>query len=81
LAWCRPARYVSANHRTHIVFADQQGRCPQGFKNVPQLRISLTYNIPRDVQVNGQYKVDAFEQESTTRARTTTTSPTSWASA
>ena len=27
----------SANHRTHIVFSDQQGRCPQGFKNVPQL--------------------------------------------
>ncbi|MGW3996863.1 DUF1996 domain-containing protein [Amycolatopsis sp. NPDC004772] len=53
----------SANHRSHIVFADQQGRCPQGFKNVPQLRITLTYNIPREVQVNGQYKVDAFEQE------------------
>ncbi|MEU5264219.1 DUF1996 domain-containing protein [Amycolatopsis sp. NPDC021455] len=53
----------SANHRSHIVFSDQQGRCPQGFRNVPQLRITLTYNIPRDVQVNGQYKVDAFEQE------------------
>ena len=37
----------SANHRTHIVFANQQGKC----------------NVPHDVQVNGQYKVDAFAQE------------------
>ena len=25
--------------------------------------IKLVYNIPRDIQVKGQYKVDAFEQE------------------
>ena len=30
---------------------------------MPQLRISLTYDIPRDVQVAGQYAVDAFPQE------------------
>ncbi|WP_206791481.1 DUF1996 domain-containing protein [Amycolatopsis sp. MtRt-6] len=53
----------SENHRTHIVFADQQGKCPQGFKNVPQLQITLVYDIPQDVQVNKQYKVDAFAQE------------------
>jgi hypothetical protein len=53
----------STNHRTHIVFADQQGKCPQGFKNVPQLVIKLVYNIPHDIQVKGQYKVDAFPQE------------------
>ncbi|GGP66777.1 DUF1996 domain-containing protein [Saccharothrix coeruleofusca] len=53
----------SANHRDHIVYPDQNGRCPQGFTAVPQLRISLTYNIPRDVQVNGQYAVDAFPEE------------------
>jgi hypothetical protein len=53
----------SANHRTHIVFADQQGKCPQGFQNVPQLVIKLVYDIPHDIQVKGQYKVDAFPEE------------------
>ncbi|HEY3466253.1 MAG TPA: DUF1996 domain-containing protein [Amycolatopsis sp.] len=53
----------SENHRTHIVFADRQGKCPQGFKNVPQLQVTLVYDIPQDVQQNGQYKVDAFAQE------------------
>ncbi|WP_410632671.1 DUF1996 domain-containing protein [Amycolatopsis sp. cmx-4-83] len=53
----------SANHRTHIVFADQQGKCPRGFKNVPQLQVTLVYDVPQDVQQNGQYKVDAFAQE------------------
>jgi hypothetical protein len=54
----------SANHRTHIVFPDPNtGKCGQGFKAVPQLRITLTYNIPRDIQRKGQYKVDAFPTE------------------
>ncbi|GLY42330.1 hypothetical protein Amsp01_083530 [Amycolatopsis sp. NBRC 101858] len=53
----------SANHRTHIVFANQQGKCPQGFKNVPQLQVTLVYDVPQDVQQKGQYKVDAFAQE------------------
>jgi hypothetical protein len=53
----------SANHRDHIVFPDQNGNCKNGFKAVPQLRITLTYNIPQDVQEKGQYKVDSFEQE------------------
>jgi hypothetical protein len=53
----------SANHRTHIVFSDQAGKCPQGFKNVPQLQVTLVYDVPQDVQQNGQYKVDAFAQE------------------
>jgi hypothetical protein len=53
----------SENHRTHIVFANQQGKCPQGFKNVPQLQVTLVYDVPQDVQQKGQYKVDAFAQE------------------
>ncbi|GAB2835455.1 DUF1996 domain-containing protein [Lentzea nigeriaca] len=53
----------SAKHREHIVFPDGNGKCPKGFKAVPQLRISLTYNIPRDVQLKGQYKVDSFPEE------------------
>ncbi|WP_410671661.1 DUF1996 domain-containing protein [Amycolatopsis sp. cmx-4-68] len=53
----------SANHRTHIVFPDAAGRCTAGFKAVPQLRITLVYDIPHDVQVKKQYKVDSFPQE------------------
>jgi hypothetical protein len=53
----------STNHRDHIVFPDANGQCKQGFKAVPQLRITLTYNIPLDVQKKGQYKVDSFPQE------------------
>jgi hypothetical protein len=53
----------SANHRDHIVYPDQNGKCRSGFKAVPQLRITLTYNIPLDVQRNAQYKVDSFPQE------------------
>ncbi|MFE6613463.1 DUF1996 domain-containing protein [Amycolatopsis sp. NPDC057786] len=53
----------SANHRTHIVFSDRNGKCPRGFKNVPQLRITLVYDIPPEIQAAGQYAVDAFAQE------------------
>ncbi|USX52762.1 DUF1996 domain-containing protein [Lentzea sp. HUAS12] len=53
----------SANHRDHIVFPDANGKCKQGFKAVPQLRISLTYNIPLDVQKDGRYLVDSFPEE------------------
>ncbi len=54
----------SANHRTHIVFADKNSNnCPKGFVKVPQLQVTLVYNVPQDVQKNGQYKVDAFAQE------------------
>jgi hypothetical protein len=53
----------SANHRTHIVFPDANGRCQNGFKAVPQLRITLVYDIPLDVQQNGEYKVDSFAEE------------------
>ncbi|PRY36120.1 DUF1996 domain-containing protein [Umezawaea tangerina] len=55
----------SANHRTHIVFPDPAtGKCADGFKAVPQLRTTLTYDIPRDIQLKGQYKVDSFPFES-----------------
>ncbi|GAB2753996.1 DUF1996 domain-containing protein [Amycolatopsis magusensis] len=53
----------SANHRTHIVYPNENGQCEDGFTAVPQLRISLTYEIPREIQVAGQYKVDAFPEE------------------
>ncbi|WP_033261200.1 DUF1996 domain-containing protein [Amycolatopsis vancoresmycina] len=53
----------SANHRTHIVFPDKAGRCAAGFTAVPQLRITLVYDIPHDIQVKKQYKVDLFPSE------------------
>ncbi|WP_131737666.1 DUF1996 domain-containing protein [Actinomadura roseirufa] len=37
----------SANHRDHIVFPDpRSGACPQGTRPVPQLRMTLTYDVP-----------------------------------
>jgi len=53
----------SANHRDHVAFADANGKCQNGFKAIPQLRITLTYDIPADVQQNAQYKVDSFPAE------------------
>ncbi len=53
----------STNHRDHIVYPDANGNCKKGFKAVPQLRISLTYNIPLNVQKEGRYAVDSFPQE------------------
>ncbi|WP_245886735.1 DUF1996 domain-containing protein [Umezawaea tangerina] len=53
----------SANHRDHVAFADANGQCGNGFKAIPQLRITLTYDIPADVQRNAQYKVDSFPAE------------------
>jgi len=54
----------SANHRSHVAFADKKtGACPAGFVAIPQLRITISYNIPRDVQVKGQYALDSFPEE------------------
>ncbi|MBL7253084.1 DUF1996 domain-containing protein [Paractinoplanes lichenicola] len=54
----------SANHRDHLAFADRaKGACPQGFVAVPQLRITISYDIPRDVQTRGQYALDSFPEE------------------
>ncbi|MEU4157244.1 DUF1996 domain-containing protein [Actinoplanes sp. NPDC026670] len=54
----------SDNHRKHVAFADKvTGACPQGFKAIPQLRITISYDIPRDVQRKGQYALDSFPEE------------------
>ncbi|WHT15634.1 DUF1996 domain-containing protein [Crossiella sp. CA-258035] len=54
----------SQNHRDHIQFPDaNSGRCPRGTRAVPQLRISLTYNIPLDIQQQRRYAVDSFPEE------------------
>jgi hypothetical protein len=49
----------SANHRTHIVFPDQQGACPSGTQAVPQLRITTAYDVPR----NTVFAVDGFPDQ------------------
>ena len=45
-------------------FADQAtGACPAGTVAVPQLRITIAYNIPRNIQKKGQYQLDSFPEE------------------
>ena len=50
--------FDSANHRTHVVFPDKAGACPAGTKAVPQLRMTLTYNLER----RALFAVDAFPE-------------------
>ncbi|UXY18070.1 DUF1996 domain-containing protein [Streptomyces cynarae] len=57
----------SANHRTHVAFADASGTCPNGFKAIPQLTMRLVYDVPQPVVENGQvrnaYAVDGFPEQ------------------
>jgi uncharacterized protein DUF1996 len=54
----------SANHRSQVAFADPtSGACPAGFVAIPQLRISISYDIPQDVQAKGQFALDSFPEE------------------
>jgi hypothetical protein len=54
----------SANHRAHIQFPDRAtGACPAGTVAVPQLRISISYDIAVQVQQRGQYQLDSFPEE------------------
>jgi Domain of unknown function (DUF1996) len=54
----------SENHRSHVAFADKQtGACPAGFVAIPQLRVTIAYDIPRPVQEQGQYALDSFPEE------------------
>ncbi|MFG1698411.1 DUF1996 domain-containing protein [Nonomuraea sp. NPDC049309] len=49
----------SADHRTHVVFPDQNGACPQGTRAIPQLRMTLTYAVPQ----GPSYALDAFPEQ------------------
>ncbi|MFC3576497.1 DUF1996 domain-containing protein [Streptomyces yaanensis] len=57
----------SANHRTHVAFADANGNCQNGFKAIPQLTMRLVYSVPRPTIQNGQvknaYAVDGFPEQ------------------
>ncbi len=50
----------SADHRSHIVFKDEAtGACPEGTQAVPELQITLSYDIPP-----GQaFAVDSFPKD------------------
>ncbi len=49
----------SANHRTHILFPDRRGACPSGTTAVPQLRITLSYDVPQGLR----FAVDGFPDQ------------------
>ncbi|MGW3492851.1 DUF1996 domain-containing protein [Streptomyces sp. NPDC001020] len=57
----------SANHRTHVAFADADGTCPGGFRAIPQLTMRLVYSVPRPTVRNGRvknaYAVDGFPEQ------------------
>ncbi|WP_149182011.1 DUF1996 domain-containing protein [Streptomyces sp. TRM49041] len=49
----------SANHRTHVDFADEDGRCKDGFRAIPQLVQRIVYNV--SPQAN--FAVDSFPEQ------------------
>ncbi|MEW2139834.1 DUF1996 domain-containing protein [Streptomyces sp. NPDC005409] len=49
----------SANHRTHVAFPDRSGRCPKGFKAIPQLVQRLTYGVAP----GARFAVDSFPEQ------------------
>ncbi|MCH0563398.1 DUF1996 domain-containing protein [Streptomyces sp. MUM 2J] len=57
----------SANHRSHVAFADADGNCQNGFEAIPQLTMRLVYDVPTPTIGNGQVKnafaVDGFQAE------------------
>ncbi|MFD7445506.1 DUF1996 domain-containing protein [Streptomyces sp. NPDC059909] len=56
----------SANHRTHVAFADENGRCQNGFKAIPQLVQRIVYDVPPPV-LDGEnpvvFAVDSFPEQ------------------
>lgn len=57
----------SANHRSHVAFADAAGNCANGFKAIPQLKARLVYKVTPPVVQNGvvknPYAVDGFPEQ------------------
>ncbi|GAA2222431.1 hypothetical protein GCM10010104_11330 [Streptomyces indiaensis] len=49
----------SADHRSHVAFTDARGRCPAGFKAVPQLVQRLTYS---GLAGSTRFAVDSFPE-------------------
>ncbi|WP_328401415.1 DUF1996 domain-containing protein [Streptomyces sp. NBC_00390] len=56
----------SANHRTHVAFADQNGNCPNGFQAIPQLVQRIVYDVPPPVfdgENTSVFAVDSFPEQ------------------
>ncbi|MCS0636272.1 DUF1996 domain-containing protein [Streptomyces sp. LP05-1] len=49
----------SANHRTHVAFAGRDGRCPAGFRAIPQLVQRIVYDVP----AGATFAVDSFPEQ------------------
>lgn len=49
----------SANHRRHLAFPGPGGICPKGTEAVPQLRITLAYDVPPGAPI----AVDTFPEQ------------------
>ncbi|MEE1755197.1 DUF1996 domain-containing protein [Streptomyces sp. SP18CS02] len=49
----------SANHRTHVAFANGNGQCPQGFRAIPQLVQRIVYDVPAGTT----FAVDSFPEQ------------------
>ncbi|MCY9785973.1 DUF1996 domain-containing protein [Nocardiopsis sp. EMB25] len=49
----------SADNRSHIVFPEEDGGCPDGFTAVPRLRQTLVYEVPD----GPNFAVDGFPEE------------------
>jgi hypothetical protein len=58
----------SANHRTHVAFAQADGACPAGFKAIPQLVQRIVYDVDApSLQDGGRttplFAVDSFPEQ------------------
>jgi hypothetical protein len=49
----------SANHRTHLAFADDNGNCGDGFQAIPQLVQRIVYDVPP----GPGFAVDSFPEQ------------------
>lgn len=49
----------SANHRTHVAFTQDDGRCPDGFRAIPQLVQRIVYDVPP----GPGFAVDSFPEQ------------------
>ncbi|MFI1466647.1 DUF1996 domain-containing protein [Streptomyces wuyuanensis] len=49
----------SANHRAHVAFADSRGKCPTGFRAIPQLVQRVTYD---GLAGTSDFAIDSFPE-------------------
>jgi hypothetical protein len=49
----------SEDHRSHVVFPNEDGSCDDDFKAIPQLRMTLTYDPPR----GRNFALDSFPDQ------------------